>query len=256
VPDNGHLFQDSTGSNTFIRRNQVWDVAEYGIFGDAVTDQTTRVTTEFTAASTAGIHTVTIKHKGEYLFGSNFAVPAGMYLQCGTEGAFPPNDVSGAPTGDRTGYPFLLPHPASTTFRVGGPTGGGGSVTSGCVVENAATYAAANPTTLQTMHNITGNGTNAGTFGGVGVTCGGDECRYADGMILGFTTGFSDNGHDTYDFSNTVIDATNCVNIANSHFLIGGMSNSKCDGVLTARLANGLLAYDISNIVTSPSNNR
>src|ERR1700739_4722979 len=50
----GTCFLDALGTH-YLRQKPRWDVAEWGIFGDHTTSQTTAIANMFSAASTAGV---------------------------------------------------------------------------------------------------------------------------------------------------------------------------------------------------------
>lgn len=229
-----------------------FDASQYGFVGDNTTDNSPQMAALLAAANTGGQKTAYVSLNGQYYFATGISVPSGMTVQCLSSRMDQLENSSGVPTGDHKTIPYTFLIPSSATVTLG--TSGGTSATmSGCTVENKAVYDTPNPTTLQSMYNITGNGTNAGAVGGTGVTCGGDGCKFEKGNILGFTNGFVDNGHSTPQLNEAYIDSTNCVDIVQSTFIKGNALNFGCYSLLTNRLTNGLQALPISAIAASPS---
>lgn len=261
TPDGGNCLADgSVAAHTFKRINPHWDASEYGFVGDHTTDNSAKMVSLLAGAVTAGVKTVTISQNGQYYFATGISVPAYETVNCLSARSDQAEDTSGIPTGDHKDYPYTLLIPASATITLG-PSNGVSASMSGCNVENKAVYDTPNPTTLQSLYNITGNGTNAGAFGGVGVTGGGDGSKFEKGLILGFTTAYKSVGHDSPQLNEVYIDATNCIDLETSQFIVGLFQNFGCYPILTERLRTGndnqnLPIDSIAASPTTPANYR
>lgn len=250
TPNTYNCFADAAGV-TYTRSSPVYDIDMCGAKGDHATDDSTAVANCFTATQASGSNTLFIARNAQYYFATGISVPTKITLKCLSSRADQTENSSGTPTGGHKSYPYALLVPASATITASsnGPSGG----VDGCVEINKAVYDTADPTTLQSLYNITGNGTNAGAFGGTGVTCGGDGCFFKNGLILGFATGFSASGYDTPQLDNVQIDATNCISLTNSGFVEGEFHNWGCYSLLTNRLSYGLQNLSLTGIVASGS---
>lgn len=242
--DNGLCFSDSAG-NTFQRQSPLWDASEWGILGDHTTDNSSKFQAFLNSAVSHGILTATIDQNGQYYAATGFSVPGFMTLKCNSSRSDQQTNSSGGTTGDHKAIPYSLLVPSGSTLNLSS-TGPSGTIT-GCVVENKAVYDTPNPVTLQDLYVVTG------AFGGTGVTCKNNGCKFEKGQILGFNTGFTSTGNDTVQINETEIDANNCISITTSAFDSGLTNNFNCVSNLTSRLNNGLLAIPIANIVNSPS---
>jgi hypothetical protein len=242
----GTCFTDGLG-NHYQRQKPRWDVAEWGIFGDHVTSQTTAMANMFSAASTAGVNTVTIANNGAYLFSTGLSIPAHMTLRCLNAHNDLPINSSGVPNGDHVNIPYLLLIPSTQTINLS--TSGSGGTIDGCNVENNSVYATANPTSTSCCYQDLLTITNA--FGGTGVTCANDGCTFRNGMIMGFTTGFTATGFDTVNIENVNVDATNCYNLKNSHLVVGQFLNFGCYSLLTAEQSAGLQVLGIQSVTNN-----
>jgi hypothetical protein len=246
----GTCFTDGLG-NHYLRQKPRWDVAEWGIFGDGTTNQSSVIAAMFTAASNAKVNTVTVANNGAFLFNTGLSIPANMALHCLNAHSDLPVDMSNLPNGDHKDIPFLLLIPSNQTISLSASTStsSSGGTIDGCNVENSDVYATANPTSNMCCYQQLVTITNA--FGGTGVTCAGDGCTFRHGMIMGFTTGFTATSVDTVNIEDVRVDATNCYDLVSSHLVEGQFHNFGCYSLLTAELHAGLQYLPIQSVTNN-----
>lgn len=226
----------------------VVSVSDYGAVGDGATDDSPAFSAAIAAAQAKGINTVYVTKTGPYYLATGASIPSNITLKCMSSRTDQVEDGGGNPTGDHKSYPYALLIPTGQTLTAGHSAG-----TDGCNLIHYETYASPNPTTLQTLYNVVGSGTNAGTIAGTGFTCGGDGCFFKRGVILGFLNGYVASGHDSPQLEEAYIDAPNCIALTNSGFVEGQFHNWGCYSLLSNRLSYGLQNLPIDAVAASPS---